>query len=301
MTYDALYIDVINLYYKAYYGYRKEEGVFRGRSFKKQGIRGLINKINYLIDDLLNDNGKVYLCIDNFSSRVTYRKTIDENYKANRKIASSDFYESFRLACLILKNYNSDFVYCVGEGLEADDLLPYLISKNTDAKTHLVVSSDMDWARVISHKEGCHVDWHNGKELVSVQKFEDKYGFFPDEDTIIAYKCFRGDPSDNIKAGWPRIQEETLLELLEFGSMEDIIEGVDYIDCLSEKQRKKLRKCIPDLRKNLKLVSFLDVKDHSISCERCKYNPRMVNKVLKTIGLISCMLSEKEYKQVRLL
>lgn len=301
MTYDAMYIDLVNIYYKMYYGYRMEEGSFRGKKFKKQGIRGIINKLRYYEEDLLNDGGSVYLCVDNFSSRVNYRKTIDENYKANRKVSSQDFYESFKLACLILKNYNSNYIFCVGEGLEADDLVPYLIEQNTKAKSHVVISSDMDWARVISRKTDRHVDWHNGKELVDISKFEDKYGFYPDEDSIIAYKCFRGDPADNIKAGWPRLQTETLQELLEFGSMDDIIDGVDYIDCLTEKQRKKLKKCIPVLRKNLKMVSFLDVRDHSISCKRCKYNPTVVNRIMNEIGLTSCKLPLREWKQQRLI
>ena len=48
MTYDAMYIDLVNIYYKMYYGYRMEEGLFRGKKFKKQGIRGIINKLRFM-------------------------------------------------------------------------------------------------------------------------------------------------------------------------------------------------------------------------------------------------------------
>ena len=79
---------------------------------------------------------------------------------------SSRFYESFKLACLILKNCS--IIFSVTEGLEAMILFLILLSK-IKAKSHVVISSDMDWARVKSQDR--HIDWHNGK-TVDIQ-FED--------------------------------------------------------------------------------------------------------------------------------
>jgi len=283
--YDCIIVDLLNLYHRNYNTHSEFLHTIGGRTLKTGGIYGSLISIQKIERELLNPNGIIYFCADNPISKIYERKGIDPDYKLNRTKQSDEFYKGLNYLSLILQNYNNNYFYLCIPKVEADDHVPSIIRMQPKSSKILVYSGDMDWARAIDF-EGYSVDWHNSKEVVSQIDFEKKYGFRPNSQNIISYKCYRGDDVDNIPIGLPNIRTDTLLQLIEYGTIYEVRESLDYIDFLNPEWKRKFLESFPRLNLNYQLLDFLSINEIAMKhyLTKCRFNPGALKIFYRTLG-----------------
>lgn len=188
------------------------------------------------------------------------RKLIDSDYKANRTKENDGFYRALDFLYAILKVYD-DYIYTIREkDTEGDDLIKPLIDSFSKYEKNLLVSHDMDWARMINE----NTDWQ-ADQIYNLELFREKHGFLPSIPSICLYKTFRGDKSDNIKPGLPGIREEDLLKIVEkYDTIYDVYRDLNLgLSTLLSKtfiDKMKNQEVQSNLFKNFELVSFQNLK-----------------------------------------
>lgn len=282
MTYFNIIIDGSNLAYRSFYGdtvncIKNPDSIYTG------GIELFIKKIKSLKKDYGYDDSKVFILFDNPTSTRKIRQLIDENYKSHRldNKFNKEIFQTISYLIEILRNYFSDTYIIRIDNCESDDIVPLVISENP--VDTLVVSADLDWARNITEK--CH--WYNFKKLYDLEVFKQEYKFYPNGNRIKLYKAFRGDHSDEIKSAVPYIPENVLIHILEkhYDVPIEKLTAVILRDAeVPEKWRLAIRTADRDIRKNYKLVDFINVNvildEYTQPCKRNKSLARLWLKIL---------------------
>ncbi len=215
-------IDGNSLINRAYYAMRNpmitKEGIYT------HGIFGFLN----MMDKIRHDYEPEYMAIAFDMKAPTFRHKAYEEYKAGRKKMPPELAMQIPLLKDILSAMNIKQLEL--EGFEADDIIgtvareaeenglePYII---TGDKDELQLATDV--VKVIITRKGV-----SEFEIYDRQAMIDKYGFTPSQ--FIDYKGLMGDQSDNIP-GIPGVGEKTASKLiLEFGSVENLIENYETI------------------------------------------------------------------------
>ena len=149
MLFDNIYFDSMNIFFRYHFGLPEELGSIGKKKIPIQGVSGSLRFIRNMCEQHLQVGGKAFICSDNYTSRIGLRKMVDPAYKEGRVRQSPAFYQSLKALLLVLLNYRDDFFFVQLEGLEADDVVNPLIKLAPPEETHLLVSSDFDWARSI--------------------------------------------------------------------------------------------------------------------------------------------------------
>ncbi len=152
------------------------------------------------------------------------KTTRDEKYpqyKAQRAPMPEELIEQLALIDRVVKAYH--FPHLRVPGLEADDVIGTLTQQALDAGHEVViVSSDKDFAQLISDDDGARVRMHDTiRDVVyDAELTKKKWGVRPDQ--IVDYLALMGDSSDNIPgvAGIGQKGAQQLLE--EHGSLDAI-------------------------------------------------------------------------------
>ncbi|MGN0703796.1 MAG: DNA polymerase I [Lentihominibacter sp.] len=215
-------IDGNSLINRAYYAMRNamitKDGIFT------QGIFGFIN----MLEKIKRDYEPEYMAIAFDMKAPTFRHKEYQEYKAGRKKMPPELAMQIPLLKDVLTAMNIRQIEI--EGFEADDIIgtiareaeaaglePYII---TGDKDELQLATDI--TRIIFTKKGV-----SEFDLYDRQAMIDKYGFTPQQ--FIDFKGLMGDKSDNIP-GIPGVGEKTATKLiLEYGSVENIIQNTDSI------------------------------------------------------------------------
>lgn len=215
-------IDGNSLINRAYYAMRNpmitKEGIFT------HGIFGFIN----MLEKIKRDYEPTHMAIAFDMKAPTFRHKEYEDYKAGRKKMPPELAMQIPLLKDVLHAMNIKQIEM--EGFEADDIIgtivksaeteglePYII---TGDKDELQLASDI--TKVIITRKGV-----SEFEIYDRQAMIDKYGFTPTQ--FIDFKGLMGDQSDNIP-GVPGVGEKTATKLiLQFGSVENLIENSDDI------------------------------------------------------------------------
>ncbi|MFA5652370.1 MAG: hypothetical protein WC933_03315 [Candidatus Paceibacterota bacterium] len=298
MKYTTIIIDCNNLYHANYYT-RKEEKQVAGKSIPVGTIEGTFLSIQKLEREFLEENGKVYCLADNPLSTALVRKEIDPSYKINRIKQNNEFYRGIDYLLMILESYKDNYYIVRKDKVEADDCVPPIILTLDKEERILLVSSDMDWARCINY-QGYNVDWNNRKEIITKKEFNNKYGFDPNEQKIITFKCFRGDKSDFIDPGVLNIPTDILFQLLDYGTIFDIIRDCHYIPFLSQKWKDEIYERKGKLYLNYQLISFVpispeDIKFHTLRGKRKK---RSLKILYESLGLAIDKIDKVLYTEI---
>lgn len=276
VRYDIAVVDLNNVYAANYAIRERKEYSSINEVVESGGVYGSMVSIKKILRDFLEPGGKVYFLADNPASALFNRKMISPDYKINRIERPKYYYRGLEILSLMIQNYSDDFIHIKIPNMEADDIVPVVISEIEEGMKVLLVSSDMDWARCIDY-DGKSVTWYNflSKKLFGKGEFHDKYGFDPSEDNIIRYKTYRGDRSDNIGIGLPYVPEDIVFRLMDYGDVEDVISDFENIDFLSDKVRGIIRENVPKLRLNYQLVSFVHIDRSAIEAYtiRCRFKP----------------------------
>ena len=216
----------------------------------------------------------VIIACDQGSS--TYRKALYPEYKQNRKDKQAEqtdaenaafelFFEDF-LATLEHIKTNTNYPVIKFQGVEADDIAAYIVSKKKTLPFEEIwlVSSDKDWDLLIQPKVS-RFSYVTRKE-VTHENWENHYEWSQEE--YISIKCLMGDTGDNI-FGVPSVGPKRATSLVkEFGSTWDIIASIP----LSGKYKyiQELNKCKDQLAVNYQLMDLVTHCKEAVGTENCK-------------------------------
>jgi len=178
----------------------------------------------------------------------SYRKAIYPEYKQNRKdkfenqtdaekAAFELFFEDFTKTLEHIAE-STDYPVLRFQGVEADDIAAYIVSKKSKLPVDDIwlVSSDKDWDLLVQPNVS-RFSYVTRKET-TVDNWNDHYDFNPED--YISIKCLTGDSGDNV-FGVPGIGPKRAVSLVnEYGSTYDIIASIPlsgkykYIQALNE-------------------------------------------------------------------
>lgn len=286
MFYDKILIDVSNAYFRAYsVGMGMTTVVGDGTTLITGGIYTFLKMIKTIESRYLDPKGgSVFFLFDNCHSGINRRKEIDPSYKANRSKRDDGFYRSIDLLHMILLAYKDNYFCIKKEGYEADDLV-YPVVKEFPEDKILLISNDLDWFRAVS--DNVHIAKYEkaiGTSKVDYviydkKKFKERLGFEATESSMILYKSFRGDSSDNIAPAVPGIRSQDLNKIINnYQDVRDVLDHVDKLD-VSDTWKEKIKTQAPRLLINEKLVSYQKVSYAELkdSIYECKFNPKSLH------------------------
>lgn len=184
----------------------------------KQLVVRFIEKIQALEEEYLSSDGLIYLLFDNPTSRFdlqksfyyAQRKQIYSKYKEQRAREAKEFYNSLDLIRYYYLTNKKKYVSIQVKNVEADDLVKPVLDNYCKGLSVLMVTNDYDWTRYLSSDVDWLPDYYQPPQ--TTQDFINKKGFFPTEQSVIAYKSIFGDPADNI----PHLSTENVNTLFEF-------------------------------------------------------------------------------------
>lgn len=216
----------------------------------------------------------VIMACDQGSS--SYRKELYPEYKQNRKDKQAEqtdaeaaafelFFEDF-LATLEHIKSKTDYPVIKFQGVEADDIAAYIVSKKSLMSFDEIwlVSSDKDWDLLVQPKVS-RFSYVTRKE-VTHDNWSDHYEWTQDE--YISIKCLMGDTGDNV-FGVPSIGPKRAHGLVEeFGSTWDIIASIPLNG--KYKYIQELNKCKDRLMLNYQLMDLVTHCEEAVGVDNCK-------------------------------
>jgi len=217
----------------------------------------------------------------------SYRKELYPEYKQNRKDKQAEqteaeaaafelFFEDF-LATLEHIKANTDYPVIKFQGVEADDIAAYIVSKKNllNFDEIWLVSSDKDWDLLVqpevsrfsyvTRKEVTHDNWANHYDWT--------------QDEYISVKCLMGDTGDNV-FGVPSIGPKRAHGLVEeFGSTWDIIASIPLNG--KYKYIQELNKCKDRLMLNYQLMDLVTHCEEAVGVDNCKTIDNILEEYIK--------------------
>ena len=252
-------VDVSAMFFRAFYAVRM---LTNSKGMPTNAIYGFLSMSVKLLKDV-NPDYMVY-CYD--QPGPSFRKEIDENYKANRGATPEEL-----LPQIPYIKQLTELLGIPGIGLEryeADDVIGSLVQFGLKNKLEVViVSGDKDFAQLIGDKVSMY---DTMKDVVyDVEKVMEKWGVRPDQ--FIDYLAITGDSSDNIP-GVKGIGPKGAQKLLnKFESLDGIYENINLIKTPS--QVKKLEESKDSAYLSQKLVEIVKDLDLVKSLEEISLKP----------------------------
>ncbi len=212
-------------------------------------VKGVINMIRALIKGHPDSN--IAIVFD--AKGKTFRNEIYDEYKAHRPPMPDDLRSQIQPIHDIIRAMGLPLL--IIEGVEADDVIGTLAVQATKKKMHTLVSTgDKDLAQLVNDKVTLMNTMTN--EVLDIEGVNKKFGIGPE--LIVDYLALMGDKADNIP-GVPGVGPKTAVKwLLEYGSMDGIIENAEAV---GGKIGERLRESLDQLRLSYELATIkLDCK-----------------------------------------
>lgn len=273
-AYDALLIDVVNLGYKTFYKESPLREKIGNKIVYKNFVADFIETLSFLEKKYFSLPGDVYLLFDNYTSREEIkqlfeplsakknknRRKINSDYKASRKKAPKEFYNSLDLIKYYYMISPPRYKIVQIPSLEADDLVKpcILFLQQQGKKRLLLVTDDSDWCRYLKKEEIFYLP-SLYQNPVGYEDFFLLHNYYPSEEKIILYKLLAGDRADNVKAIFPELKPEMVLSFVKkYDSVIDFIyeevkKGGTFARAIKEKER--------DLRTSYQMLSSVEVSE----------------------------------------
>ena len=227
----------------------------------------------------------VIMACDQGSS--SYRKELYPEYKQNRKDKQAEqtdaeaaafelFFEDFLATLEHIKN-NTDYPVIKFQGVEADDIAAYIVSKEKllNFDEIWLVSSDKDWDLLVQPKVS-RFSYVTRKEVTN-ENWANHYDWTQDE--YISIKCLMGDTGDNV-FGVPSIGPKRAHGLVEeFGSTWDIIASIPLNG--KYKYIQELNKCKDRLMLNYQLMDLVTHCEEAVGVDNCKTIDNILEEYIK--------------------
>jgi hypothetical protein len=282
--YDNILVDS-NLWYTRNYSVLSDlTHQIKGRTIVTGGIWGFLNSILKWERNFAKRDTRFWFLFDNHDSKSNMRQEIiDPSYKLNRFKRPKHFYRGMDYLRLILLNKSEQYTVVYGTGYEADDIVPYILKNIPEGEKNLLISEDMDWARCISN----NTHLYKNKHIIDPKEFLNTFNFSPTVNSVTLYKVIKGDSSDEIPVGVPRIQTKLVERLCnEYKDIYDVLENLEIIDYLSEGMKEKFRENESRLNLNHQLISFFPINEEEINqyIIQGKFVPRVLKVLYETLN-----------------
>lgn len=240
-------------------------------------VKGVINMIRSLIKG--NPDSNVAIVFD--AKGKTFRSDLYADYKAHRPPMPDELRSQIEPIHQIVQAMGLPML--VIPGVEADDVIGTLAKRATAKGVKTLISTgDKDLAQLVND----HVTLLNtmSNETLDEAGVVEKFGVAPHQ--IIDFLALTGDKADNIP-GVPGVGPKTAVKwLLEYGSMEGIIENADAV---GGKIGERLRENIDQLRLSYELATI------KLDCELDLTIEQLVPGEEKAEALMA-LFSELEFK-----
>ena len=204
-----------------------------------------------------------------------FRHDIYKNYKANRPPMPEDLREQLSPLKEICNAMGMPVIEI--PKVEADDVIATLAVMGSQQGMPMVISSlDKDLMQLVEDPLVKMMNTMNN-QIYDVAGVEEKFGVHPNQ--IVDYLAIVGDTSDNIP-GVPKVGPKTAVKWLsEFKTIQGIIENADS---LTGVVGQNFRDSIPDLDRNIELVTLKKDVDLKVSLEdllKAEENQEELNKL----------------------
>ncbi|MGA0451652.1 MAG: DNA polymerase I [Pseudohongiellaceae bacterium] len=212
-------------------------------------VKGVINMIRSLIKS--HPDANIAIVFD--AKGKTFRNEIYGEYKAHRPPMPDELRSQIEPIHDIIRAMGLPLL--IIPGVEADDVIGTLAHQATGlGQKTLISTGDKDLAQLVNE----HITLMNTmtSEVLDIPGVEKKFGIGPG--LIVDYLALMGDKADNIP-GVPGVGPKTAVKwLLEYGSMEGIIENAASV---GGKIGERLRENLDQLRLSHELATIkLDVE-----------------------------------------
>src|SRR4051812_32142935 len=228
-----------------------------------------------MLERLVRQCRPALLAIAMDSGRVTFRKEIYDEYKANRPPAPDDLKQQMARCEQIVRAFNIPIFK--QDGVEADDLIASAVRRAEEHQLKVViVAADKDLMQLVSEHT---IMWDTMRDRVfGVPEVEERFGVRIDQ--VRDLLALTGDTSDNIP-GVPSVGPKTAKELLvEYGTLQGIYDRID------ELKKKGLKEKLIEHREKAflsqRLVTLKDDCPVVIDTEHLSYGGRDIP-ALKTL------------------
>ncbi len=240
-------IDTFGFFFRSYYAlpYLKSKSGFP---------TGLLTGFVNFIATLNKEHGTDYLLFALDSKEKTWRKELDENYKANRPAPPEDLKKQLPVAIEWIDKMG--FKKIIEPGFEADDVVASIVkyAKNNDLKVR-IVSHDKDLYQLI---EDDRVVMYDPIKKIDIDEKKCLEKFGVEAKYIVDYLAIVGDAADNIPGvkGIGAKGAKTLIE--EFGTLENIYKNIDNI------RNPRTKKLLLESKENAFLSKKLALLHHDL-------------------------------------
>jgi len=221
---------------------------------------GAVKGVTNMLRNLRKENpDSHYLSVFDAKGK-NFRHDIYKEYKANRPPMPEDLREQLSPLKEICNAMGMPVIEI--PNVEADDVIATLAAIGSKQGMPMIISSlDKDLMQLV---EDPLVKMMNtmSNQIYDVAGVEEKFGVHPNQ--IIDYLAIVGDTSDNIP-GVPKVGPKTAVKWLsEFKTLQGII---DNADSLTGVVGQNFRDSIPDLDRNIELVTLKKDVDLKVSLE----------------------------------
>lgn len=217
-----LLVDGNSLVFRAYHATSYGTRMTTKNGIPTNAVFGFAMMMQKALDTIRPD--AVLVAFD--TGKKTFRHAIYEAYKGTRKPVDDDLKVQFPIVreyldAMQIRRYER-------EGIEADDIIGSMVKQNPDWDIN-ILSSDRDLLQLIDATSSV---WLMKKGLSEIEEMTEAslmeaYHLTPSQ--IIDLKGLSGDVSDNIP-GIPKVGEKTATKwLLEYGTVENVLEHVDEL------------------------------------------------------------------------
>jgi 5'-3' exonuclease len=177
---------------------------------------------------------------------------------------------------------------------------PIILDINKD-KSVLMISSDMDWMRLLTlDNRKIHCLSHG--KLIRYPDFYEKYGFDPTIRNVVLFKTFSGDESDNIPIPVPGLPHVIIKEIMEdiYEDIYDFYNNLDLIKYIPNEWKEALWEKETRVKLNYQLVSFMDVTKEDLRdfIQDCKYRPRELRILYNSCKVNFKSVDERLYRDL---
>ncbi|MDB2628488.1 DNA polymerase I [Gammaproteobacteria bacterium] len=240
---------------------------------------GAVKGVTNMLRNLRTENPDSYYLSVFDAKGKNFRHDIYKDYKANRPPMPDDLREQLSPLKEICNAMGMPVIEI--PKVEADDVIATLAMMGSQQGIPIVISSlDKDLMQLVEDPLITMMNTMNNQiyDVAGVQK---KFGVHPNQ--IIDYLALVGDASDNVP-GVPKVGPKTAVKWLgEFKNLQGII---DNADSLTGVVGQNFRDSIPNLGRNIELVTLKKDVDLKVSLENlleAKENQDELNKLFASL------------------
>jgi len=250
---------------------------------------GAVKGVTNMLRNLRKENPDSYYLSIFDAKGKNFRHEIFEDYKANRPPMPEDLREQLSPLKEICNAMGMPVIEI--PKVEADDVIATLAVMGSQQGMPMVISSlDKDLMQLVEDPLIKMMNTMNN-QIYDVSGVVEKFGVHPNQ--IVDYLAIVGDTSDNIP-GVPKVGPKTAVKWLnEFKTLQGII---DNSDSLTGVVGQNFRDSIPDLDRNIELVTLKKDVDLKISFEdllKAEENQEELNKLFASLEFKTWIKSSK--------